>query len=259
MKPNIKIIFVDVDDTLFDHGSNTFTLSAIESLNTARRKGIKVIIASSRPYFSLDFLGAIKTIPHDGYICTNGGIIFAEGQYIKKGFIPNKVVEYVERVCDEHNILLHIVTLKDMFANRGENEHAVRFRDRWIQPIPRIKKYEGEEVSSLIIFGKEEVEPYFNKIPNVYFFKFFDGGYDIYEYEYTKDVGIKEILAFYDFSKDEAIAIGDDIYDIPMLKEVKYSVCMGNGKEEVKATASYVTENIENDGLKKALKHFNVI
>lgn len=258
-KQTIKIIFVDVDDTLFDHTSNSFTSSSIEALKTAMKNGVKVIICTSRPYYSLNFLGAIDIVPHDGYICTNGGVAVVGDKYLLKGVVREEVVRYVEKTCDEHNILLQIVPHKDMFANRGVNKYFLAFKHRWIQPIPPIRKYNGEEVSSLIMFGEEGLEQYFNKIENVYFYKFCDGGYDIYEYEYLKSHGVKAVLDYYGFSKEEALAIGDDVYDIDMFNEVKYSACMGNGNEKVKQVATYVTDTIDKNGVKKALKHFNVI
>ena len=38
-----------------------------------------------------------------------------------------------------------------------------------------------------------------------------------------------------------------------------YSVAMGNAIDEVKKHASYVTSDIDDDGIYNALKHFQVI
>ena len=51
----------------------------------------------------------------------------------------------------------------------------------------------------------------------------------------------------------------DENNDINMFKEVKYSVCMGNGHEEAKKAAYFVTTNIDDNGIYNALKHFEVI
>ena len=55
------------------------------------------------------------------------------------------------------------------------------------------------------------------------------------------------------------MAFGDDTNDIPMFNIVKYGICMGNGNQEAKKHAFYITSNIEEDGIKNALEHFNVI
>ena len=57
----------------------------------------------------------------------------------------------------------------------------------------------------------------------------------------------------------ETMAIGDANNDLPMLKAAGFRVAMGNGKDEVKAVADYVTDRSESDGLEKALKHFKLI
>ena len=47
--------------------------------------------------------------------------------------------------------------------------------------------------------------------------------------------------------------------DIPMFDFAGISVCVGNGREEVKKHATYVTKPVSEDGIKYALKHFEII
>ena len=44
-----------------------------------------------------------------------------------------------------------------------------------------------------------------------------------------------------------------------MLQAAGIGVAMGNASDEVKKHANYVTEPIQNDGLAKALQHFQLI
>ena len=44
-----------------------------------------------------------------------------------------------------------------------------------------------------------------------------------------------------------------------MIKHCGIGVCMGNGTDEVKAAADYVTTDIDDDGIYNACKHFNLI
>lgn len=47
--------------------------------------------------------------------------------------------------------------------------------------------------------------------------------------------------------------------DIPMLKYCAFGVAMGNGGEEIKAMADYVTDSVEKDGIYKAFAYLNLI
>ena len=49
------------------------------------------------------------------------------------------------------------------------------------------------------------------------------------------------------------MAFGDGDNDVKMLEIVGVSVAMGNGNENVKAVADYITADIDDDGIEKAL------
>lgn len=54
----------------------------------------------------------------------------------------------------------------------------------------------------------------------------------------------------------DIMTIGDGTNDIPMLKTSGFSVAMGNGSDEVKASATVVTDDCENDGFAKAIERY---
>ncbi|HHU28946.1 TPA: HAD hydrolase family protein, partial [bacterium] len=62
----IKILFVDVDGTLFDHKSKTIPKSAIDALEKVREHGIKVFFATGRNYSMLNDIGVTKLVKTDG-------------------------------------------------------------------------------------------------------------------------------------------------------------------------------------------------
>ena len=57
----------------------------------------------------------------------------------------------------------------------------------------------------------------------------------------------------------ECIAFGDGGNDLSILKAAGIGVAMGNGNDDVKAVADYVTASVDEDGIWNALKHFNAI
>ena len=54
-----------------------------------------------------------------------------------------------------------------------------------------------------------------------------------------------------EISTEEAMAFGDADNDISMLTSVKYGMAMGNGTENCRKAAPYVTDTNEKDGVAK--------
>ena len=56
-----------------------------------------------------------------------------------------------------------------------------------------------------------------------------------------------------------AMAFGDGGNDIPMLQHFPYGIAMGNSNDAVKASAAYVTADVDDAGVVKALQHFGLL
>ena len=257
-RSEIKIIFVDIDWTLYDHQKKQFIASGLRALKKARKNGVKVIICSGRHYYSIQGLGAFDAIPHDGYICTNGGIAFADGKYIIINVIDPKTIYKVIELCKKHHLGLQLMRPDSAILVGEETDFVKWYFEGWVETRPPHDEYKGEEITSCLLYCTEESEKYFKNI-KAHINRFYDQGMDIYAKEYSKDQGVQAILDYYSFSKDEAMAFGDDIPDIDMFKCVKYSIAMGNAKDELKKSSFHVTDHIAKHGLRKALKKYKVI
>ena len=74
-----------------------------------------------------------------------------------------------------------------------------------------------------------------------------------------KEKGIRALCEAMGISVEETIAFGDGANDRKMLEMAGIGVAMGNALEEVKQSADYITDTVEEDGLAKALHHFCLI
>ncbi len=59
-----------------------------------------------------------------------------------------------------------------------------------------------------------------------------------------------------DLKPENVMAIGDNFNDYTMLEYAGFSVAMGDAPAEVKAIASAVTDDVENDGVAKAIREY---
>ncbi|MBR0386053.1 MAG: HAD hydrolase family protein [Erysipelotrichaceae bacterium] len=82
---------------------------------------------------------------------------------------------------------------------------------------------------------------------------------DLLLYGVTKQVGFRKLLEYYDILPQQCIAFGDNNNDAEIVGYAGTGVCMGNGAQVLKDIADYVTTDIDDDGIRNALQHFELI
>ena len=86
-----------------------------------------------------------------------------------------------------------------------------------------------------------------------------NGAFDLIPASGGKAAGILEVLKHYGIDPKDTISFGDAQNDLDMLQTTGISVAMGNGADNVKALASYVTTDVDHDGVYNALAHFGIL
>src|SRR5699024_4905468 len=74
-----------------------------------------------------------------------------------------------------------------------------------------------------------------------------------------KATGMQKILEHFKLDQSQSVAFGDSLNDIEMMEFANIGVAMGNGRDELKAVADYVTANVTEDGIYKGLKKLELI
>lgn len=74
----------------------------------------------------------------------------------------------------------------------------------------------------------------------------------------TKSVAVSKLLEHLGETRDDTVAFGDSTVDIDMFELCGRSVAMGNASPDCKAAASYVTDDVDEDGLAHAFEHLGL-
>jgi hydroxymethylpyrimidine pyrophosphatase-like HAD family hydrolase len=74
-----------------------------------------------------------------------------------------------------------------------------------------------------------------------------------------KGKGILAMARHEGFDPSRTIAFGDGGNDISMIRQAGIGIAMGNAIDELKRQADYVTTSVDDDGIRRALRHFQVI
>ncbi len=76
---------------------------------------------------------------------------------------------------------------------------------------------------------------------------------------FSKATGIECACEKLGIAHEDTYAFGDSMNDYDMIHYVKHGIVMGNGREELKAIADYVTSDLQEDGIFNGLHHFALI
>ena len=78
-----KALFFDIDGTLVSFTTHRIPASAIEALEAAKAKGMRIFIATGRPRVIINNLAALQERGLiDGYITMNGAYCFVDDTVI---------------------------------------------------------------------------------------------------------------------------------------------------------------------------------
>ena len=260
MNEDIKIIFSDIDWTLLNHGhgKHEFDMPSIEALKEVQQKGVKVFLCTARPYHSVKGCGILDLFAPDGIVCTNGAVAFVGEKIIHNASFPKEHVNQIIKVAHKHHLTLELSNEKDRWLTKKKNKYVDAYFSVFTEIVPEIRKYKGENISAILCMGPAKFDKQLQEeLPaGVNLYRYFDYGLDINYRKIEKSEGMNEVLKYLNISKDNAMALGDDLGDIPMFNLVKYSVCMENGKEAAKIAAKEICPNIDNHGVAIVLEKY---
>ena len=257
----IKIIFVDIDWTILSHKEgHIFDLASIKALNSAHSKGIKIIISSSRPYHSLEAIGAFELLNFDGFILSNGGYVSYDNETLYADIIEKEKVDELIKLVKPLGISLEGIGLKGHALLTKKSKLVDDYHQIYFEGTPKYQKKNIDIISFLLFTGEENDEYIINNLPKgLKYFRFMPFGVDVVKNIHQKGDGVKLILNKLHIKKNEAMAFGDDDADVSMFGKVKYSIAMGNSKKEVKEKSYDVTDDVWNEGVRKSLTKYKII
>lgn len=277
---NTKYIFLDVDGTLVNY-NNELPDSAVEAIKQAQKSGHKILPLTGRS--KAEMYDYILDIGFDGYIGGNGAYI----EY------DDEVILHKTLTLDEETEIV------DWLKNRGlefylESNSGLygseKFKERGKQPIKDYVRTKGEEdvqnvtvddVFPDMIYGEnlyrediakisfildsyEDYEAAAFKFPNLKVGTWGGAGSkaifgDVGIQDITKATAVELFLEKTEAKQENTFAFGDAKIDHSMMEFCEIGVAMGSGSEDTKEIADYVTDTVDNDGLKKAFEHFELI
>ena len=258
----IKAVFFDCDGTLLSHSSGIVPESAKRALDALREKGIRTILSTGRHVSELAQLEPMHGIEFDAYITLNGACSYdAEGIFDSHP-IAREDIETVYAYLRDHSLPIQFLEEQENYIS-SVNETVIRSQAMIHTPVPPVMPYErilDHPVYMLIPFGIREFEPLERQLCHVKCTRWnAHDAIDVFHEDAGKEKGMIAAMKRYGIERSETLAFGDAMNDATMLETAGIGAAMGNSTAELKQLADIVTEDIDDDGIAKALYRLGIL
>ena len=260
-----KALFFDVDGTLLDEKTRRIPESAVKAVQEARRQGHLAFVNSGRVSRLLDSVRDM--IEMDGWLCGCGTYLIAGGRELYARSIPHERGVEIRRLLKQHRI-------EGMLEGKGgcylpeavswmpaiERSRRLIAAQGALSPLPLEDESYDYDKFCCITDENSDKEGFFGNLQAD--FDIIDRGNNFWECVpkgHSKATAIAAVLKEYGLSLEDAYVFGDSTNDLPMFAYAKNRVLMGKHDRELEVFDSFLTRNVEEDGIAWALKQLGLI
>ena len=244
----IKIIFFDIDGTLIDMQKKQISPKTLEMLKMLKENGIRICLATGRSPVSLPVFDGVE---FDAYLTFNGSLCYTVEEIVFSNPIPSEDVQKLIRNAAALGRPVSVATRDRLAANGSDADLAdyYAFAHQKLTVAEDFDSVSREEVYQVMLGCREADYPAILRgVDGAKIAAWWDRAVDVIPANGGKGMGIRKILDYYQFDRDEAMAFGDGNNDIEMLEAVGTGVAMENASEKLKAIADDVCGHVAQDG-----------
>ena len=259
-----KIVFFDIDDTLFRKWQDFMPESVLPAFRALHEAGVLTAIATGRSPCALPAkireLVAAENI--ELFITINGQYNQYRGEPLATNPMSIDEIERFNALFARHDWDYTYVGAEQMASNR----QSARMDEALAGIGPYIVApdyYLHQPVYQYLLYIDPAEETALNDSGELgrdyHAMRWHPFSVDLLHADGSKARGIKRVCEALGVPLDETMAFGDGLNDVEMFKTVGYGVAMGDAVPELRALAQYQTGTVEEDGIYTALQHLGII
>lgn len=272
----VKLIALDLDGTTLN-SDKVISEKTRKALAEADARGVSIVVATGRPISALP--SDVFEIDAVRYVLTSNGAAITDLE-TKNTFYRNCLsplaVESSVKLLENTEYILEGFLDGEAYIEKSYYEYVQRtgrsFRDvKYIletrKPVENLCGFMLDNKDNIeninVNFENLSVKPALKEllltIPEATITSSFKNNLEVGGATTSKAQALREMGKILGIKQQEMMAVGDSPNDIAMLKAAGLAVAMGNGEEEVKAIADYVSADNNHDGVAEAIEKFVLI
>lgn len=257
-----RVIFSDIDGTIFSNGLETLSRENIKAINNAKKEKAEFVLNTANGYFL--YLKTIAKSLDVNYVIAASGtqiIDVKNDEYILDIRLPIEVSKNIINTLQNKNIPFVAFGSKRIFSNKNKEKGIVDFIKRYFDSEIEIEEPQIDLTYNKIMLIsniKGDVEKYINELPkdNYHLVKSNDFIYEMIPVDSSKGNGILLFAKHFDVNLNNAMSIGDGSLDISMFEVTGYSYSMDNASSEVKNKSKFHAADVNQNGLSYAIDDY---
>lgn len=260
-----KLIAVDLDGTLLDE-NRRITEKVRNSINEAKKAGVKVVVVSGRGYSGIKQISESLNL-NDLIISLNGALVTDSrgDKIIFSESLKSDMAKRVICISEEMDITPFLFVEKEVYTEKYNDKVQMYMNNDKVNVNftgVLSKFYNGQPAGKLLLIDKhdrllsirEKIHEIYHGNINITFSM--PEFLEVYSSKVNKGVMLKKIADYYNIKKDEVIAIGDGENDISMIEYAGLGAAMGNAPVIVKEKADFITKSNSEDGAACVIEKF---
>lgn len=257
-----KIVFFDIDDTLYIKAERRVPDSAVAALHGLKARGILVAIATGRArrVLPMPIEQLVQAVGIDLLVTVNGQRSHYRDVPLTQYALAPEQVQAVSATLAQAGMSYGYV-MDDAVVALAEDEV---FRDTLVKlgiGYSRLAPTDFDPqtpVYQILAFSTDNRQP-LDLPEGLRTVRWHDSGIDILDAAGSKARGIEHALNHLGLTWADTLAFGDGMNDIEMLQHAACGVAMGNARAELKAAADYVCPPAWEDGIYRGLQALGVL
>jgi len=268
--PPYRMIAIDLDGTLLSHEGKV-TDRTKDAIHKCLAAGMLICFATGRNW--TESRTVLDTVQHHATAVFAGGAMVIdtskEVTLHRTGVDPALAREVCAMLEEAGQAVLALqdtasagvdYLITDEVPLNEAQTHWLSMTAAKVHPVPHLSRHDHEHTIRLgIVAAPDEVAKVDRVLQERFGQRIFahrlfvpSAGVEVLEIfdpAVNKWEGILHVAAHHNIDPQQIIAVGDDLNDLPMLKQAGLGVAMGNARDEVKQAAKKVIGSNREDGL----------
>ncbi|MDO4170847.1 MAG: HAD family hydrolase [Lachnospiraceae bacterium] len=272
-----RIIFLDIDGTLTEPGSNIPPDSALVAVRKAQQQGHYVCLCTGRNY---EMLSPLLQYGFDGVIASSGGYIECQGKMIYDCPMTETQRHSVMEILKKNGVYRTIECINGAYtdegfkdflrehANEKSNSELLRWREKIedsLNILP-MKTYQNQPIYKIVFMcqNKEQLDEPISVLERDFMFcvqepdQYGIVNGELINRKFDKGRGVERVCEYFKIPIKRSIAFGDSMNDLEMLETSGFGVCMKNGSEQLKKVADDICQSVTENGLYHAFEKYGL-